>query len=122
MKQLLIWLLVFSSLSNPRLSKLANFSQTAKELKSLAGTWRPISTENNGYKASEADLKGSHLIRDANGNWLMRRGDKIVVWWAVKKIDATKVPKTINIEVTAGPYKGIVCLGIYDLNGDTLNI
>ncbi|MGH9419220.1 MAG: TIGR03067 domain-containing protein, partial [Thermoanaerobaculia bacterium] len=93
-----------------------------KELKALAGTWRPISAENNGYKASEEDLKGTLWIRDADGKWTMRRGDKTVVEWAVKKIDATKNPKTIDIETMAGAYKGVVYLGIYELDGDTLRI
>lgn len=93
-----------------------------KELKALAGTWRPISAENNGYKASEANLKGTRWIRDADGKWTMQRGDKTVVEWAVKNIDATKKPKTIDIEIVAGPYKGMVYLGIYELDGDTLRI
>jgi len=40
-----------------------------------------------------------------------RRGDKVVEW-AIKKIDATKHPKTIDIEVAAGrATKGVVYLG-----------
>jgi uncharacterized protein (TIGR03067 family) len=93
-----------------------------KELKALAGSWRPISTENNGYKSSEGDLKGMLWNRDADGKWTMRRGEKTVVEWAVKKIDATKSPKTIDIEITAGEYKGVVYHGIYELDGDTLRI
>jgi uncharacterized protein (TIGR03067 family) len=93
-----------------------------KEMKALAGTWRPISAENNGYKASEEDLKGARWIRDADGKWTLWRGDKAVVEWAVKKIDAAKSPKTIDIEVAAGAYQGVVYLGIYDLDGDKLRI
>ena len=93
-----------------------------KELKALAGSWRPISTENNGYKSREGDLTGILWIRDADGKWTARRGDKVLVEWAVKKIDPTQNPKTIDIEVTAGPYKGVVYLGIYELDGDTLRI
>jgi len=93
-----------------------------KELKALAGSWRPISTENNGYKSREGDLAGILWIRDADGKWTAWRGDKAVVEWAVKKIDPTQNPKTIDIEVTAGAYKGVVYLGIYELDGDTLRI
>ena len=63
-----------------------------KELRALAGTWKPIATENNGYKASAGDLDGIIWIRDADGKWTMRRGDKAVVEWAVKGIDPTKNP------------------------------
>src|SRR4051812_1552315 len=79
-----------------------------KELKALAGTWRPVSAENNGYQAPDEDLKGTRWTRDADGKWTMRRGDEALVWWAVKTIDATKNPRSIDIEVTAGPHKGVI--------------
>jgi hypothetical protein len=59
------------------------------ELKSIAGTGRPISAENNGFKAPESVLKGTRWIRDVAGNWVIQRGDEIVVEWAVRKINAT---------------------------------
>jgi uncharacterized protein (TIGR03067 family) len=93
-----------------------------KELKALAGTWRPVSAENNGYQAPDEDLKGTRWTRDADGKWTMRRGDEALVWWAVKTIDATKNPRSIDIEVTAGPHKGVIYRGIYELDGDTLRI
>jgi uncharacterized protein (TIGR03067 family) len=94
----------------------------ARELKAMAGSWRPISAENNGYKSSEGDLTGILWIRDADGKWTAQRSGKAVVEWAVKNIDPTQNPKTIDIEVTAGTYKGVVYLGIYELDGDTLRI
>jgi uncharacterized protein (TIGR03067 family) len=118
----LVTLLLLAGLGSPNASGDSPGDAFTKELKALAGTWRPISTENNGYQASEADLKGERWIRDADGKWTMRRGDKAVVEWAIKKIDATKHPKTIDIEVAAGAYKGMVYLGIYELDGDTLRI
>ncbi len=93
-----------------------------KELKALAGTWRPVSSENNGFKSSAEDLEGLVWIRDEDGRWTMQRGGRPVVQWAVKAIDTTKTPKTIDIEVMADEYKGMVYLGIYELDGDTLRI
>ena len=125
MKKLSLWLLMLLLLSNTGLSKPVALPQDAlfvKELKSLSGNWRPIFAQNNGFKATESDLKGMHWVRNANGHWLMQRGDKTVLRWEIKKIDATKKPKTIDIEITDGPYKGIVYLGIYDAEGDTSQI
>jgi len=119
---LLVTFLLLAGLNSPNASGDPLGDAFTNELKALAGTWRPISTENNGYKASKEDLKDTLWIRDADGKWTMRRGDKTVVEWAVKKIDATKNPKTIDIEVTAGQYKGVVYQGIYELDGDTLRI
>ncbi|MDG3002322.1 TIGR03067 domain-containing protein [Paludisphaera mucosa] len=93
-----------------------------KELKAMAGTWRPVSAENNGFKVLEADLKDTRRAIDADGNWTMRRGDETVVEWKAKSLDPTRTPKTIDIEVAGGEYKGVVYLGIYELDGDTLRI
>jgi uncharacterized protein (TIGR03067 family) len=97
-------------------------STFSNELKAMAGTWTPIFLENNGFKASKQDLQGIQWLRNADGTWTMQRDNKTVVWWAVKTIDATKKPKTIDIEITAGEYKGVVYQGIYELDGDTLRI
>jgi uncharacterized protein (TIGR03067 family) len=116
---LLITCLLLACSGSPRVQPEDGIT---RELKALAGSWRPISTENNGFKSSEGDLTGILWIHDADGRWTMRRGDKAVVEWAVKKIDPTQNPKTIDLEVTAGAYKGIIYLGIYELDGDTLRI
>jgi uncharacterized protein (TIGR03067 family) len=120
----ILWItfLLLAALGSSNASGAPPGDAFTKELKALAGTWRPISTENNGYKSSPGDLDGILWIRDADGKWTARRGDKIIVEWAVKKIDATKNPKTIDIEITAGEYKGVMYLGIYELDGDTLRI
>jgi uncharacterized protein (TIGR03067 family) len=119
---LLVTFLLLAGLGSPHASGDPLGDASAKELKALAGTWRPISAENNGYKTSGEDLKGDLWIRDADGKWTLRRGGKTVVEWAAKNIDATKNPKTVDIEITAGAYKGVVYLGIYELDGDTLRI
>ena len=119
---LLVTFLLLAGLGSPNASGDPQEDVFTKELKALAGTWRPIFTENNGHKAAEGDLNGILWTRDADGKWTARRGDKTLVEWVVKKIDATKYPKTIDIEIAAGYYKGVVYLGIYELDGDTLRI
>jgi uncharacterized protein (TIGR03067 family) len=105
---------------------VASFGQasdlSAEELKHLAGTWKPVSAENNGYKASEAELRGTLWTRDTAGKWVARRDGETLVEWSVKSIDAMTSPKSIDIEVAAGNYKGVVYKGIYELVGDTLRI
>jgi len=120
---LLVTFLLLAGLGSPNASGAGAPPEDAfkRELKALAGTWRLISAENNGYK-SEDGMQGIVWTRDADGKWTARRGDKTLVEWTVKKIDATKNPKAIDIEITAGEYKGVVYLGIYELAGDTLRI
>ncbi len=119
---LLILFLLLAGVGSADASGAPEGDTFTKELKALAGTWRPVSSENNGFKASEGDLAGLVWIRDEDGRWTMQRGGRPVVQWAVKAIDTTKNPKTIDIEVMADEYKGMVYLGIYELDGDTLRI
>lgn len=93
-----------------------------KELKAMTGTWRPIYGETDGIKAPQERLKEARLTRDESGKVIARRGDKVVMEGMVKKIDATKTPKTVDTEITAGEHKGKTILGIYELNGDTLRV
>ena len=88
----------------------------------MAGTWRPVFAKNNGFKVPEDHLKDTRRVLDANGKWSMRQGEKTVVEWKVKSLDPTKTPKAIDIEVASGEHKGVVYLGIYELDGDTLRI
>jgi uncharacterized protein (TIGR03067 family) len=88
----------------------------------MAGTWRPIATENNGNKASEETLKEIRWARGADGKWAMQRDGKTVLEWTVTRIDPTKKPKTIDLEVTFGSHEGQVYRGIYELDGDTLRV
>lgn len=114
--------LLLAGLGLPKASGDPQDDAFRKELKAMAGTWRPISTENNGNKAPEEILKEIRWARDADGKWAMQRDDKTVLEWTVKKIDATKKPKTIDLEVTFGSHKGQIYRGIYELNGDTLRV
>ena len=88
----------------------------------MAGTWLPVLAENNGIKATAQDLHETVWKRDRDGNWTMWRGEHAVVFWAVKEIDAEKMPKQIDIEVVDGTYKGVVYKGIYELDRDVLRI
>lgn len=93
-----------------------------KELKAMAGTWRPIYGETDGNKAPEERLKESSITRDEAGKVVARRGDMIVLEGMVKTIGATKKPKTVDTEVTAGEHKGKTIQGIYEIDGDTLRV
>ena len=92
------------------------------ELKALAGTWKPISSETDGNKTPEERLKESSMTRDETGKVIGRRGDMIVLEGTVKRIDASMKPKTIDTEVIVGDLKGKTIQGIYEIDGDTLRI
>ena len=115
-------LLILVGACSPDVFGASRRGDLTAQLRALAGTWEPVSAENNGFWATRSDLDGIIWIRRANGRWTMRRGGKDLVEWTVKAIDARKSPKTIDLEVSAGAYKGVVYLGIYELDGDTMRI
>ena len=119
----LVAALFLPGLGSPNASGDRQEDDFKKELKAMAGTWRPVSAENNGFKVPEDGLKDTRRALDADGKWTMLRGDETVLEWKVKTLDPTKTPKAIDIEVASGSYKGVVYLGIYELlSGDTLRI
>jgi uncharacterized protein (TIGR03067 family) len=92
-----------------------------KELQAFQGTWRLISRELDGKKASEEELKDRVVVFDAAGKVSARHGDKIT-FEAAWKIDPTKKPKAVDSTSTLGENKGKTNLGIYELEGDTLRV
>ena len=93
-----------------------------KELKAMAAAWQPVSGEVEGRKTAEALLKNTVTTHDEAGKIVVREGEKVVLEGTVKKIDATKKPRTIDTEITSGENKGKIVLGIYEIEGDTLRI
>jgi hypothetical protein len=47
-----------------------------KELKAMAGTWRPTYGETDGNKAPEERLKVASITRDESGKVVARQGEK----------------------------------------------
>src|SRR5947209_17249453 len=94
--------LLLAGLGLPQASGDPQDDAFTKELKAMAGIWRPVSAENNGFMSTEEDLKEYRWSRGADGKWTVQRGDKTVLEWTVRNIDATKKPKTIDFEVTVG--------------------
>jgi uncharacterized protein (TIGR03067 family) len=94
--------------------------QTAikKDRKQYEGTWRVVSLEINGNKAGDEDAKKITVVNKSDGVWILQvNGDKVTE--GTSEIDPTKTPKTIDFMETEGDNKGKICLGIYELAGDT---
>jgi uncharacterized protein (TIGR03067 family) len=92
-----------------------------KELKDLEGTWKVVSREVDGKKASDEEVKKLTLSIGAGGKAaLMSEGT------AVAKADMTvypaKKPKEVDLLIPEGENKGQTARGIYELSGDTLKI
>jgi uncharacterized protein (TIGR03067 family) len=99
---------------------MAADDQSKSDQEKLRGTWLTVSLVNNGKTivtggkpTSEPETK---LVYDG-GTWKIQVGDKIVASGKFK-VDATKLPKEIDIFDETGMKNEKTKLGIYELNGD----
>jgi len=126
MKRLALLVVTFATLiagvGIPGAADKAQEDLLKKEWAKLKGTWRPVSTEANGKKTPENILKDnpSQIVIE-EGRITGSLKDK-ETYQGTLTIDPTQTPKTLDIAVTSGDYKGKKSLGIYELDGDTLKL
>ena len=92
------------------------------DLDKLRGTWLTVSLVNDGKtlvdeKALSPKGPTTNLVYDGN-TWMIKVGDKTVASGSFK-IDATKMPREIDIMDESGVKNDKTKLGIYELDGDT---
>ena len=89
-----------------------------KDKEKLQGTWTAVSGEKEGKEDPEAK---EHTLVFEGDKFSVKKGDQVVVRGTFK-IDASKSPKTMDIEISEGPedVKGKTAQAIYALDGDDL--
>lgn len=87
--------------------------------KELEGTWKLVSLEVNGKKATQGDIKKEQRMVIEGDKFSSTVDDKHS-FKGTFKLDASKKPKTVDVAVTEGEFKGKTLLGIYEVSGDTL--
>lgn len=97
---------------------VADDAADKKDKEKLQGTWTAVSGEKEGKDDPEAK---EHALVFEGDKFTVKRGDKVVVRGTFK-IDASKSPKTMDIEISEGPedVKGKTAKAIYALDGDGL--
>jgi uncharacterized protein (TIGR03067 family) len=96
-------------------------NKTDKE--KLQGIWTTTSGEMNGEKLDEELVKSLQFV--VKGDSFEVKGPEVVLNQYAKgkfKLDATTMPRTIDITVGAGSMKGDVVECIYEFDADTLKI
>lgn len=93
---------------------------SSKDLARLHGVWRFALVEVEGVKQAEVPFEKNQLIISRDGSYVIVQGDRITR--GTIKIDPGKNPKHYDVEITAGPAKGLKAAGIYELEGDNFKI
>jgi uncharacterized protein (TIGR03067 family) len=98
---------------------LADDAANTKDKEKLQGTWQAVSGEKEGKDDPEAS---KHSLVFDGDKFMIKRGDNVFVQGTFK-IDASKSPKTMDIDITEGPdnVKGKKAEAIYALDGDDLS-
>lgn len=91
-----------------------------KELKKFQGAWKFESSESGGQKIPAEQLKDFVLTFDG-AKHTVKNGTE-VIQAGTQTIDPSKSPKAIDVTLTEGAMKGMVLLGIYEIDGDTLKV
>ena len=91
-----------------------------KEVRKFLGTWTFESSETGGKQLPAGELKGLILTFEGDKHTVKKGDDVIQV--GTQKLDPSKSPKTIDVTMTEGLNKGMVMLGIYEIDGDTLKV
>lgn len=90
------------------------------ELQQLQGSWQIELQEEDGAKVPAEDLKGRSLLIGKNAFVLL--GKNAILQLGTLKLNLTKTPRTANVTMLDGKYKGDILQGIYTLDGDELKI
>lgn len=90
------------------------------ELEQLQGTWDVASLEEEGQPVPEEEL-ADRTITFGGPIFVIRQGGE-VLQFGVLELDPTKKQTTVDAKVLGGKDKDKSMLGIYELDGDTLNV
>lgn len=89
------------------------------QLTKLRGTWAVTAMEFGGQKAPPDFVKDFNLIIEGDKLTFSASGNKRE---GTIRIDPTKKPATLDFIPSEGVQKGMVEMGIYSLEGDTLKL
>jgi uncharacterized protein (TIGR03067 family) len=91
------------------------------ELEKMKGNWTLVSTEGSGKKRTAADFK--EFSRKVTGNTyavtIETEEGVQTIGIKILKLDPSKSPKAIDVEMTDGAAKGKTFRGIYKFEDDT---
>jgi uncharacterized protein (TIGR03067 family) len=87
----------------------------------IQGTWTFVSGESDGKAVPPEKIKDSTVVIGKD-TILVRDGNNKKTWEVGYRLDPTKSPRAITMQLTEGDQKGRKTDGIYQLEGDSLKL
>jgi uncharacterized protein (TIGR03067 family) len=94
--------------------KAATAKEYQHELEKFAGTWQLVSSEKDGTKAPEDQVKQTKMVITGDKYTIQRAGNTVEKGWI--DIDLTQKPRAMDIYPTKS--EGKVVMGIYEWEGE----
>jgi uncharacterized protein (TIGR03067 family) len=91
-----------------------------KDLDAMQGSWVLVSSDFNGQKTPEDQLKS--IRRTIKDDKITITIGEMEIYQGTFKLDASKKPKAIDVTMNTGQNKGQVSLGIYEFDGETMKV
>jgi uncharacterized protein (TIGR03067 family) len=98
-------------------AEVARREAIAADRKALDGTWVGVTSLRDGKEPPDEAANRIRLTI-VGDRYTLERGDKVDR--GISRIDPSSNPKTIDITIIDGEYKGQTWLGLYDVEGDSL--
>jgi uncharacterized protein (TIGR03067 family) len=89
-----------------------------KEVAALEGEWLMVSAERDGTPAPADIVRSAKRVSKGDETKVFVQGRLFAR--AKFTVDPSKSPKTIDYAVAEGQFQGMMQLGIYELNGDSV--
>jgi uncharacterized protein (TIGR03067 family) len=86
------------------------------DIEKLQGVWNMVSLEMDGRTMPASMLGGARIAIQGDHFTSIGMG---ATYEGTIEIDATRIPRTLNMNFRAGPEKGNTSLGIYEIEEDT---
>jgi uncharacterized protein (TIGR03067 family) len=90
----------------------------ASDWKELTGDWQPTKMEIDGNALPADDVK-EYLVTMSEGKYLAKHGSDVIDEGKAV-VNATKIPKHLDLTASVGDNKDKLRLGIYEIKGDTM--
>ncbi len=88
----------------------------------LAGTWQMVEAERDGSRAPDSWVASRTITFTADGHFINKTGEIDQTGEGEFILNLERMPKTVDLKTTSGPFSGKTLYCIYERTGDELKV